>query len=93
MIYYDRIDLSEGIDFTKSNSSKEHLVCHYWYFYHVFKFQKSVSIGSHELLIISPNINNISIIAVKVILYYSIIYDVSKSDAINLLENSVLDDL
>ena len=93
MIYYDRIDLSEGIDFTKSNSSKEYLVCHYWYFYHVSKFQKSVSIGSHELLIISPNINNISIIAVKVILYCSIIYDVSKSDAINLLENSVLDDL
>ena len=31
MLYYDRIDLSEGVDVgkAKSNNSKECIVCHY----------------------------------------------------------------
>ena len=32
MIYYDRIDVSEGIDVNKTSASKEYDVCHYWYF-------------------------------------------------------------
>ena len=40
----------------------------------------------------TPYINNIAIIAVKGDSYLCIIHDVSKSDAIHLLENSMLDD-
>lgn len=69
--------------FTKSNSSKEYLICHYWLFYHRFKFKRSVSIGRHESLAIRSSINNIAIIAVKGVLYCSIVYNVNKSDAIN----------
>ena len=29
MIYYDRIDISEGIDANKTSASKECRVCHY----------------------------------------------------------------
>ena len=29
MLYYDRIDLNEGIDLTKSNNGKECMVCCY----------------------------------------------------------------
>ena len=32
MLYYDRIDISEGIDLTKSNRSKKCMICHYWFF-------------------------------------------------------------
>ena len=32
MIYYDRIDVSEGIDVNKTSESKECNICHYWYF-------------------------------------------------------------
>ena len=32
MIYYDRIDVSKGIDVNITNASKECHVCHYWYF-------------------------------------------------------------
>ena len=32
MFYYDRIDISEGIDVNKTNESKECNICHYWYF-------------------------------------------------------------
>ena len=32
MLYYDRIDISEGIDHTKSNNSKEFMNCYYCFF-------------------------------------------------------------
>ena len=32
MLYYDRIDISKGIDVNKTSESKEYNVCHYWYF-------------------------------------------------------------
>ena len=31
MLYYDRIDVSEGIDFNKINTSKECNICQHWY--------------------------------------------------------------
>ena len=42
MLYYDRIDISEGIDLAKSNKSKECLICHYWFYDHGLKFQDSL---------------------------------------------------
>ena len=42
MLYYNRNDLSKGIDFTKSNNSKGCVVYHYWLFNHGSNFQKSV---------------------------------------------------
>ena len=51
-MYYNRIDLSEGIDLAKSNNSKECMVCHYWYFNHGFKFQNFVCNGCHGLMMI-----------------------------------------
>ena len=32
MLYYDRIDTSEGIDLAKRNNSKECMICHYGFF-------------------------------------------------------------
>ena len=32
MLYYDRTDVSEGIDINKTNESKECDICQYWYF-------------------------------------------------------------
>ena len=40
MLYYDRIDFSEGIDINKGSTSKKCDICHYWYFLDKrFKFQ------------------------------------------------------
>ena len=46
MLYHDRIDIyiNEGIDFAKSNKSKECMICHHWFFNHEFKFQDFVCI-------------------------------------------------
>ena len=34
MLYFDRIDVSEGIDFNKTRESRECIIYHYWYFLH-----------------------------------------------------------
>ena len=78
MLYYDRIDISEGTDPVKTNSSRECVICHYWLFNHGFKFQYSVSNGCHDLSMLCLNINNIVIITVKNLDYRCIMYNISK---------------
>ena len=92
MLYYDRIDISEGIDLAKSNNSKECMICHYQFFNHGFEFQNSVWNGFHDLTMLSVNISDIAIITVKNVDYCYLIHNISKSEAINLLKDSVLED-
>ena len=43
MLQYQRIDISEGINFDKINKSVERMICHYWYFKGIsFKYQPYV---------------------------------------------------
>ena len=42
MLYYDRTDISEGIDVAKSNNSKEYIICYYRFFNHGLGFQNFV---------------------------------------------------
>ena len=78
MLYYDRIDISERIDLSKSNN--------YWFFNHGFNFQDYVCNGCHDLSMLCLNISDIPIITVKNVDYHCIIYNISKSEAINLLK-------
>ena len=49
MLYYERIDVSEGIDVNKTSVSKECDVSHYWYFLdYNFNFQPNVCNSCHE---------------------------------------------
>ena len=91
MLCYDRIDVSEGIDLAKHNNSKECMICHYWFFNHGFTFQDSACNGSHDLTILSVNIDVIAVITVKNVDYRCIIYNISKCEAINLLKNYILE--
>ena len=91
MLYYERINISEGIDLVKSNRSKECMICHYFFFNHGFKFKDYVCNGCHDLTMISVNISDIAIITVKNVNYCCIIHNLSKSETINLLKNSVLE--
>ena len=92
MLYYDRIGLNEGIDPTKSNKSKECMICHYWFFNHGFKFQDSVCNDCQDLAMLSVNISDIAIIIIKNVDYFCIIHNISKSEAVNLLKKSALED-
>ena len=52
MLYYDSIDVSEGINVNQTSEPKECDVCHYWYFLNYgFKFQPNVCNRCHDLLI------------------------------------------
>ena len=90
-MYYERIGISEGSYFTKSNKSRECMICHYFFFNHGFKFQDYVCSSCHDLTMLSVNFSNIVIITVKNGDYSCIIYNISKSEALNLLKNSVLE--
>ena len=68
------------------------MICHYWFFHHEFKFQGSICNGCHDLKMLSVNISDIVIITIKNVEYRCIIHNISKSEAINLLESSVLED-
>ena len=40
MLEYERLDISKGNDFAKSNKPVEWVICHYWYFKDIgFKYQ------------------------------------------------------
>ena len=91
MLYYDRTDISEGIDFTISNRSKEYMISHYWFFNHGLKFQDSLCNGCHDLTKVRVNISDFAIKTVKNFHYCCIIHKISKSVATNLLKNSFLE--
>ena len=66
MLYYDRIDFSEGIDINKKTSSKVCNICHYWYFLDKeFKFQPHVCNGCHDLLVISINLSDNAVLNIN----------------------------
>ena len=66
MIYCDTIDVSEGININKTSASKERDVCHYWYFLdYSFKFQPNVYNRCYDLLMVSTNLSDITILNSK----------------------------
>ena len=91
MLYYDRIDVSEGIDVNKTSASKECDICHYWYFLNYsFKFQPNVCNRCHDLLMMSMNLRNIAILNIKGSDYHCIISLISKKDSIKLMQHADL---
>ena len=63
MLYFDRIDVSEGNDVNKTSASKVCDICRYWYFLNYsFKFQPNMCNRCHDLLMISMNLSDIAIL-------------------------------
>ena len=68
MLYYDRIDVSEGIDIDKTSASKECDICHYWYFLNKgFKFQANVCNRCHDLLMMPVDLSDIATLKLKLL--------------------------
>ena len=65
------------------------MICHYFFFNHVFKFQDSVCNGCHHLSK-TCLIKVTAVISIENAEYCCIIHKISKSEATNLLENAVL---
>ena len=91
MLYYDRIDVSEGIDVNKTSASEEYDVSHYWYFLNYsFKLQLNICNRCHNLLMTSINLSDVAILNIKGSNYRCIISLISKNEVINLMENADL---
>ena len=85
MLYYDRIDIFEGLDVNKTSASKYCHVCHYWYLLnHSFTFQTNVCNRCHDLSMMSVNLSDIAILNIKGFDYHCIICLISKHVSINL---------
>ena len=68
MLYFERIDVSEGIDVNKTSALKECDICHYWYFLNnSFKFQPNVCNRCHDLLMWSTNLSDIAILNILIL--------------------------
>ena len=88
MLYFDRIKVSEGIDVNKNIASQECDIWHYWYFLNYsFKFQLNVYNRCHDLLMMSMELSNISILNIKGSDYHCIISLISKNEVINFIKN------
>ena len=68
MLFYDRIDVSKGINVSKTNESKECNIFHWWFFLDkVFKFQPDVCNGCHDVSMMSMNLTDIVMIITLII--------------------------
>ena len=93
MLQYDRIHVSEGIYINKTSASKECDICHCWYFKDApYKFQPYVCNGCHGISMMAYELKTIAISNAKGVYYRCILWGISKNDAINRLNNSVLED-
>ena len=91
MLYFDRINISQGIEVSKTSASKEYDICHYWCFLNYsFKFQPNACNRCHDLLIISMKLSNVAILNIKGSDYHCINSLINKNEAINLMQNADL---
>ena len=87
-----RTDISEGIHFNQTISSKNCMFCHYWYFADGFKYQPYVCNRCHDFSMVVQNLSAFLYLTVKNVDYRCYIVAVNKNDAVNLLNNSYLRD-
>ena len=92
MLHYERIDVSEGTDINKSDKSKKCMICHYWYFKDIdYKYEPYICNGCHDLSVVVYDLNDFMILNIKGGNCRRYRFNFSKSDAIKLLNNFVLD--
>ena len=92
MLDYERIHILKGIDADKlPEKSKECDLCHYWYFADKnFNYEPYLCNGFHGLMMKAMSFNDVAVVCVRGNDYRINFSFMSKNDAINLLNNSVL---
>ena len=66
MLQYERTDISEEIDFNKTNKSVECMICHYWYFKDIrFKYKTYFCNRCHDFSMIVQNVDGFMILKIK----------------------------
>ena len=92
MLQFERINVFEGINLNKSDKSKECMICHYWYFKDIgYEYEPYVCNGCHDLSMMVYDLKNVAILNVKGVDYRCVLWNMTKYNAVNLLNNSWLD--
>ena len=69
------------------------MLCHYWYFKDVgFRSEPHVCNKCHDVLITAYDLKNIAILKVKGVHFRCILRGISRDEAVNSLNNYVLED-
>ena len=93
MLFYNKINVSEGIDINKSNKSKEGMICHYWYFVNLnFMYEPYICCGCPDITMMAYKLEHIAIMNAKCVDYRFVIWNLAGNNAINRLNDSKLDD-
>ena len=92
MLYYDRMNVSEGINANKASPSKECIIFPCWYFLDKRFTFPHVCNGCHDVLIMSINLSDIAFLNICGVDYCCIINGISKSEAVGLLTNAKLNE-
>ena len=93
MLQHKKTDVSEGIDTNKKSALKECMLCHYWYFKDVgFRFEPHVCNECHFIFMTGYQLKNNEILNVKEVSFRCIIWGISRDEAVNRLNNYVLED-
>ena len=68
------------------------MICHYWHFKDIgYKYEPYVCNGCHDLLMMIYDLKDFTILNIKGVDYRCYVFNMSRSDANTLLNNSVLD--
>ena len=93
MLWYQKIDVSEGIDVNKTRALKEYELCHYWFFKYIgFRFEEHVCNKCHDLLIMAYFLKNIVILSAKGVTFRCILMSSGKNEGLKRLNKSVIYD-
>ena len=93
MSYFNKTNVSEGLDINKSDKSKECMICHYCYFLDLnYSYEPELCHGYNDISMMAYELENIAILNVKGVDYWFVIWSMTKNDGINMLNNSTFDD-
>ena len=88
MLYFDRIDVSEGIEVNKTSASSLIFATIGIFLNYSFKFQPNVCNICHDFLLMVTSVSNIAILNIKGSNYHYIISGISRNKAIDLNQNA-----
>ena len=87
---YEKIDISNGIDVTKTDKSKERVLCHYWYFLgNSSSYGPYLCDGCYNMMQKCNKLKNIAIVHVKESVYRICFLYMSKREAKKILTNLI----
>ena len=91
-LWYKKNNISEWIDINVSNKSKECMICQYGYFKDIAcKFQSHIYHKCHDISMMAYELETIAILNVKGADYRCVLWNMTRNDITNRLNNFKLD--